>query len=146
MLTKSGVDRECLEAELEGWRGTRFAANKRRRGVAADCAGFVFGALAGAGVIAPYVLPERYPCFGGPAVLDLVMEHLLAAGLRPVVVETFAVGDVLVTSQERRGHHLAIYAGGHVGWHCIRGRGVQTFDVREPVFVRDLHSIWRAGK
>lgn len=146
--------RDALLAELDGWAGTKFfpGTGRATKGVVADCVSFARGVYCNLGAMEHVDFPEGYKAFhGGIPMLRVLVDtidsipNLLCVWNSGVEVDPpdLAPGDLLVGSSGRAHHHVAIYAGGRVLWHCIQHVGVTQGNSRDPMFAKHLIRVYR---
>jgi hypothetical protein len=144
--------RLALVAELESWAGTRFWRGTRGRavkGVRADCVSFCEAVMVNLGAMKRLRWPA-YVTNGGET-----MRQLLARTLSeiPKLVQVwepgssadkiFWPGDLLAGSAGDGRHHMGIYAGGNVIWHCTMQHGVCKGTLQDPALEQHLIGIYR---
>jgi cell wall-associated NlpC family hydrolase len=152
---------ERLLEELKTWRGTPFIEYCGKRGVGADCVRFVESVLVNLGAI-PQVRWPRYVCrSGGPEMLQVFVDHMNAVpGLIPVWDSggltmlrfrhlddseraSIMIGDLLLCSNGKTGHHMAIMARPPTLWHSLIRRGVVEGNIADPIIDKHVFAIYR---
>jgi hypothetical protein len=151
-----------LQREAESWFETPFRdgiGSRAKRGTACDCVSFVAAVLQACGAIGHVPWPKCYVSMtGGPEMLEVLIDTLShIPRLRRIQSVSSAIdspssilnprsphpGDILVGSTGRSRHHIALYLGENRLLHCWAGQ-VQEGNLKDPMLMKHLHSIWRA--
>lgn len=146
------VMQEALRTEIKTWRGTRFWEGTRGRatkGATADCVSFAYSVYLNLGAIDPIEWPDYVTHGGGPGMLATLCETLDSINRLHRIwcngdeFTPLLPGDLLVVSNGKGRHHLAIYTGDHTAWHCIADGGVCPTNIENPAARDSIRRVYR---
>lgn len=139
---------------VESWMGTPFWAGTKGeavKGVKADCVSFVAAVVREVGACSDLAIPPYVTHFGGPPMLQLLLNtlanvpNLKLVAMEPKGPPETMAGDLLVLSNHKGRHHLAIVSSGVI-WHCTESGGVCRASLGDPMLLRALVAVYRFVK
>lgn len=146
----------ALKAEADSWLGTPFIdgiGRRAKKGTASDCGSWIAATLQAVGAIGAVPWPRAYVSqTGGPEMLETLINTLSAvprlrclylASEDPEAGIPLIPGDLLVGSTGKAHHHMVLYMGENVIYHCWAGK-VQVGNLHDSMLAKHMHSIWRA--
>ena len=137
---ESAAARAALLREVAEWQGAMFRPRECKKGVAADCVRYAEALLVASGAIAPIQWPRYVTHTGGEAMRDLLLNTLLlmpelsSEWLHPWgadLIPAPLTGDLMVYTNWKSGHHLAVVTEPPKATHCIAPYGVAECNVHD---------------
>ena len=134
---------EQLYAEMEEWRGTPYRHRCSKKGLGADCIGFVVGVLTAIGYKKKWKMPA-YP-------KDWHLHNMESLLLNEVRAQMNS--DLVPLTEDRKNGDILLYHFGkttsHAGivynkwiYHSVIGTGVERFQVDDPMWAgRERYNV-----
>lgn len=145
-------NKEVFKRELDEWIGTNFLPNqggKAVKGGSADCVSFPINVFKNMDLISECNVPPYVSLRSGRGELEKIYSVMNSLKGLELIWKTgngesphYMFGDVIVASSGSYVHHVMIYAGNGMIWHCWPVKGVEKTFIN-PIFKKRVKRIYR---